>query len=119
MKSPQKKIWRAPVNLEQERPGYVYALSYEGSNLIKIGMTCKQLWQRVRDLQTGSPLKIRVLAAIKTPMPKFLESLLHSRFEIYCTPVGTASEFFQLPEHIIIRIKREFHRQNNRRSYRG
>jgi Meiotically Up-regulated Gene 113 (MUG113) protein len=114
MKSRSKKIWRAAVRLEDERPGYVYALSYEGSNLIKIGMTCKALWQRVRDLQCGSPLKIKVLAAIKTPMPKFLESLLHSRFEIYCTPVGTASEFFQLPEHIITRIKREFHKANNK-----
>jgi Meiotically Up-regulated Gene 113 (MUG113) protein len=114
MKSQQKKIWRAPVRLEDERPGFVYILAYEGSNLLKIGMTCKQLWQRVRDLQCGSPLKIKVLAAVKVATPKLLESLLHSRFEVYCTPVGTASEFFQLPEHFITRIKREFHKANNK-----
>jgi Meiotically Up-regulated Gene 113 (MUG113) protein len=119
MKSQQKKIWRSPVNLEQEKPGFVYAISYEGSNLIKLGMTAKALWKRVRDLQCGSPLKLKVLAAVKTDTPKFLESLLHTQFEIYCVPVGTATEFFELPEHYIQRIKREFHRQNNRRSHRG
>lgn len=61
------------------RPEFVYFVEAETSRLIKIGVA-RDMTERLRGLQTGSPDKLRVIALIRTADPERLEQVLHLEF---------------------------------------
>lgn len=59
-------------------PGFVYFVGEDEPSLIKIGWAKTSVEKRVRQLQTGSPLRLRVLATIVGS--RLDEKKLHRRF---------------------------------------
>lgn len=59
--------------------GYVYVI--EGATLYKIGATKSTAASRMRALQIGSPVELRIIHAIVTDSPYQLEGLIHKRMK--------------------------------------
>lgn len=67
----------SPVEAPIDRPGYVYAIRNDGSEAVKIGFSGSPL-NRLRQLQTASPSRLRLLCAI--PAFHTYEATLHETF---------------------------------------
>ena len=86
-----------------DRAGYVYAIRSDATEAVKIGFSASPI-RRLRQLQTGSPDRLRILCAI--PALQEYESTLHTMFaarrkhgewfddadrEVSSTLIGTAA----------------------------
>lgn len=83
-------------------PGCVYFAEQVGGKLVKIGWTSGCPKRRVRSLQTGSPIKIRLLGAIPADDPA-LEKELHKRFEA----LRVKGEWFRRSKEILALLPKE------------
>lgn len=69
--------------------GYVYLIWVEGTDKYKIGSSAYPN-KRVKELQTGCPLKLRLICEKLSETPDFEEKKLHDRFADF----RTIGEFF-------------------------
>ena len=69
----------AKINYNDKNPPFVYFIQQGNSGPIKIGFTRDNLYARVKRLQTGNPLPLKLLAIIDGSDIK-TEVSLHSRF---------------------------------------
>jgi hypothetical protein len=53
------------TNISGDYRGYIYFIGEKGGNTIKIGYS-KNPWARVKDFQIGSPVKLSVIATVRT-----------------------------------------------------
>jgi len=61
-------------------PGYIYLISAVGTNKFKIGKTVAGVIERLKNLQTGSPLKLRYVYHAYVANVNFYEMELHQIF---------------------------------------
>ncbi len=69
----------AKIEYNEKNPPFVYFIQQGSSGPIKIGFTRDDLYARVKRLQTGNPLPLKLLAIIDGACTK-TEISLHSRF---------------------------------------
>jgi hypothetical protein len=62
-----------------KRAGAIYFIEADGLGRVKIG-SAKDPAKRLKELQTGSPARLRILATIQTDDPRRLEHRLHKTF---------------------------------------
>lgn len=74
--------------------GYVYLIGEENEeNKYKIGSTkCKDIYKRLKQLQTGNSNPLFLKAYFETSRPFKLETMLHNKFKA-CNVIG---EWFEL-----------------------
>lgn len=84
----ERRIEAAAVNVEP--PGWVYFLTtVDGGEAdppdpIKIGMTHRDpATNRLPEIETMSPSKLRLIAAIKAEVPSLLERAIHNELKPY------------------------------------
>lgn len=70
---------------------FLYAIRAEGTDLVKFGIA-KDVQQRIRQLQTGSPHRLSCIVAISTPVARSAETLLHSQL----TNIRQHGEWFKI-----------------------
>lgn len=80
----------------------VYFLTNTNCNAIKIGYSSKDVHKRIKQLNTGSPEKIYLLAMISYGT-KDLEKQLHKRFQLYKKNL----EWFNVSDEILNYINQE------------
>lgn len=75
--------------------GYVYLIQDSDNNTYKIGVTKGSPMERLRKLQTGNPNKLNMIYHYLSSYPYRLESMLHSKFNMY----HKLNEWYSLPYH--------------------
>ena len=71
----------------------IYFISESGTNNIKIGYARDSIWDRLKQLQTGNPRELRILAYINSGTMK-QEKALHK--EYMCDKIRDNGEWFKL-----------------------
>lgn len=77
--------------------GNVYLIAEKDSenNLYKIGCTKKEnISERIKELQTGNPNELKLIAAHKTKNFYKIETMLHNRFKLK----QTLNEWYELTD---------------------
>jgi len=57
--------------------GFVYLIRAKGTNLYKIGVTDRRIANRLKELQTGSPIKLELVESIASDNYETIERNLH------------------------------------------
>lgn len=83
--------------------GYVYII-HGGTGLCKIGMTTGDPYKRIAELQTGSPVELKIIAILATDKPQELEQALHKDF----THRRKQGEWFQLTEADFAKFQKKY-----------
>jgi hypothetical protein len=86
----RRTVQRKRIISARSDNGYVYALRSLG--MVKVGFA-KSVKIRVRQLQTGCPGEIEILAAHRVKYPRTVETLWHSRLRRY----HVRGEWFEVP----------------------
>lgn len=91
--------------------GYVYLIGEENEeNKYKIGSTkCKDINNRLKQLQTGNSNPLYIKAYYETSKPFRLESMLHNKFKEY----NVIGEWFELNDENVKKFKEECERYQN------
>lgn len=78
----------------QQGGGFIYLIENTDTLEYKIGLTKNSPEKRLKQLQTGSPAKLRLKASYRTNYPHRLESILHR----YYSPYRLEGEWFALSD---------------------
>lgn len=97
------------INFDESKGPYIYFIQQGQSGPIKIGFTKDDLYRRVKKLQTGNHIPLRLLAVIENASVR-KETELHSRFSQY----KLTGEWFSPSDDLI-----EFIKTIKSRSYEG
>src|SRR5262245_38436826 len=92
------------LTTQSNPPTYVYVIHAAGTNRIKLGVS-EQPLKRLRELQTGSPYQLRLIA--QWPGNRLLETTLHERLGAY----RVSGEWFEVPPFIGMLIFQIVHEQ--------
>ena len=82
------------VPIQEKQPGYLYFIGAREGGLVKIGITFEAPETRLRNLQTGSPILLSIVAWVYVLDPRSAELGAHQHFEV-CRVRG---EWFQIAE---------------------
>ncbi len=100
------KEWEEEKFEEMNRVGYVYFIQNGSADQVKIGWA-KNPRDRVRQLQTGNPMKLNLLSVMPA-IDKGVENYLHLKYEKYrITPNGEWFHFIGKLKEFIVSRKRE------------
>ena len=84
--------------------GWVYVIEAVGQHLFKVGLTAASPESRLRQLQTGSPHKLEILAAFTCEEPQRVEAELHRFLGSYAGSQRSNGEWFSLTREAILEI---------------
>lgn len=94
--------------------GFVYFITTEKGDITKIGVASAPV-DRLRQLQTGSPFKLKLVGSIETNYPYVLEKKFHNAYDVY----RTNGEWFDIPEGMASEIIASFYKGLYNDSFNG
>lgn len=84
--------------MDNGKVGVLYIIRAEGTNKYKIGVTVRAVSERVKELQTGSPYKLNVVASCSSSDIADLEQKIHALLSEH----NTSGEWFEIDDQSVI-----------------